>query len=347
MDADVLRILDANYNRAREALRVIEDYARFVLDDADAATAAKQQRHALQEFTNTFGPAALLGARDIANDVGRDTKTPSELQRQVPADIVHAAFGRLTEAARTLGEYAKLTSPDAAAIAETLRYSAYELEQRLVLRGTRRARFRNVRLYVLITATLCQRDWLEVAAAVLRGGAGCLQLREKELPDAELLNRARQLRELTTRHEALLAINDRPDIARLAGADIVHVGQQDLSVKNARRIAGTSILVGKSTHTLEQFEAARAEEPDYLAVGPMFQSPTKPQDHIAGPQTLAQAASRTQIPLVAIGGITADNVAPIMSAGASCICACSAVVSTADPEAAARTLSAAIEDYHA
>ncbi len=296
MDAEALRILDVNLNRAREALRVIEDYARFVLDDADAAEAVKRQRHGLRQIVDAAGADVLLEARDIVGDVGRNAKTARELHRSTAEDVVRAAFGRLSEAARGMGEYGKLLSPTAATAAETLRYQTYELEQRIVLRGTRRARFRSVRLYVLITAELCRNDWLAIAGAALRGGAGCLQLREKRLSDAELLYRARQLRELTAERDALLAINDRPDIAKLAGADIVHVGQDDLAVRDVRRIAGAGILVGKSSHTLEQFEAAMAEEPDYLAVGPMFPSQTKPQDHIAGPQILTEAAKCTQIP---------------------------------------------------
>jgi thiamine-phosphate pyrophosphorylase len=338
VETQALRILDANLNRAREALRVIEDYARFALDDADAARAVKDARHGLRDLVAAIGPDRLLAARDIVNDAGRGLKTGPELQRGSLEEVVQAAFARLSEATRALGEYGKMVAPGAAATAETLRYRAYELEQRIVLRGTLRGRFRAVRLYVLITATLCRRPWLETAEAALRGGAGCLQLREKDLPGGELLNRARQLRALTGQHGALLAINDRPDIARLAAADIVHVGQEDLSVRDARRIAGAGLLVGKSTHTLEQFEAALAEEPDYLAVGPMFASPTKPQPHIAGPETLAAARSRTDLPLVAVGGITVKNAAPLRAAGATCLAVCAAVIGADDPESAARAL---------
>jgi len=337
-ESAVLRILDVNVNRSREALRVIEDYARFGLDDAEAASALKNARHLLRKFVEEVGADRLLSERDVLSDVGRSIRTPDELQRLSMQEVVQAAFVRLTEAARSLSEYAKLISAEAAQAAESLRYAGYELQQRVILRGTCRARFRVVRLYVLITERLCGRPWLEVAEAALSGGAGCLQLREKELPDAKLLRRARQLRELTTRHNALLIINDRPDIARLCGADGVHVGQDDLSVQQARRIAGTALLVGKSTHTPEQFEAALAEEPDYLSIGPMFSSATKPQPHVAGPQTLATAAKRTQLPLVAIGGITAANVAEVVRAGASAVAVCSAVVSSADPAAAAREL---------
>ena len=342
-DAAVMRILDANLNRGREALRVIEEYARFALDDADAAERVKSCRHGLREMAEAAGTQALLTARDIVGDVGRELKTAGELQRASAEDVVRAAFGRLSEAARVLGEYGKLVSPPAAAAAERLRYQSYELEQRLVLRGALRAKFRAVRLYVILTEALCRGGWLETAEAVIRGGAGCIQLREKELPDAELLRRARQLRELTARRDVLLFINDRPDIAKLARADGVHVGQDDLPVHEARRIAGGNVLVGKSTHTLEQFAAAAAEEPDYVAVGPMFPSPTKPQDRIAGPQTLAEAAKRTQIPLVGIGGITPANAAAIIQARASCVCVCSAVIGADDPEAAARSIIRSVE----
>jgi len=343
VETSLLRVLDANLNRAREALRVIEDHARFVLADADAAERVKSARHGLRRIVEAVGADELLAARDILNDVGRDMKAAGELRRASTDDVVRAAFARLAEAARVLGEYGKLVSPAAAETAEKLRYQTYELEQRVVLRATRRARLRGVRLYVILTEALCRCGWHETAEAALRGGAGCLQLREKGLPDAELLRRARRLRELTAKHEALLVINDRPDIAKLSGADGVHVGQHDLPVMEARHVAGANLLVGKSTHTLEQFEAALAEEPDYLAVGPMFASPTKPQDHIAGPGTLARVAGRTQIPIVAVGGIVAANVSQVIEAGAGCVCVCSAVIAADDPEAVAAEIRRRVE----
>jgi thiamine-phosphate pyrophosphorylase len=337
--------MDVNLNRAREALRLIEDHARLVLDDADAALAVKRMRHDLREIVTGVGADCLLAARDIAADVGRDTKTPRELERGTSDDVVRAAFGRLSEAARALSEYGKLVSPSVAAGAESLRYRVYEIEQRIAVRATRRRRFRDVRLCVLLTEALCRGPWLEVAAAAIRGGAGCIQLREKELEAAEILRRAQRLRELTSAHNVLLAINDRPDIARLAGADIVHVGQTDLSVGQARHIVGGAVLVGKSTHTPAQIEAGLAEEPDYLAVGPMFQSGTKPQEHIAGPQTLAAARRATTLPLVAVGGITAESAGRIRAAGADCVAACAAVIAAEDVEASARALYASAAEH--
>jgi thiamine-phosphate pyrophosphorylase len=340
--SDVLRILDVNLNRARESLRVIEDHARFLLDDRDAAAGAKGMRHEIREIVEALGARELLAERDIAGDVGREVKTASEAARLDADDVLAAAFGRLSEAARAIAEYAKLNSPPAVRLAERLRYAGYELEQRITTRGGLRRQFRNVRLYVIVTEALCRRPWLEAAEASVRGGAGCIQLREKSLPDGELLRRARALRALTRETGALLFVNDRPDIARLAQADGVHVGQTDLTVAEVRRIGGGALLVGKSTHTAEQIDAAIAEQPDYIAVGPMFESTTKPQNHVAGVDLLRTAAARTELPLVAIGGITPSRAAACTHAGAACVCACSAVISADDPHAAAAEFRAQI-----
>ena len=198
------------------------------------------------------------------------------------------------------------------------------------------AQFGTVKLYVLLTEALCRGDWYETAEAALAGGARAIQLREKQLTDAELLDRTRRIRELCERREALLIINDRPDIALAAGAHGVHLGQGDLPVSEARRILGDECIIGVSTHTVEQAKAALADLPDYVAVGPMFASHTKPQGHIAGPETLAAVRRLTSLPLVAIGGITLENAA--QCAPASALAVCSAVISVDDVASATREL---------
>jgi thiamine-phosphate pyrophosphorylase len=195
-----------------------------------------------------------------------------------------------------------------------------------------------VQLYVLITRTCCSRDWFETAEAAITGGADCLQLREKDLDGGELLSRARRLNELCRKHGALFIVNDRPDIAVLADADGVHVGQTDMPVVEARRILGPQRLIGISTHNEQQFRAALAGGADYIAVGPMFPSPTKPQDHVPGPDLLALAGRLTDIPIVPIGGITPENAGILRLTGARRVCVCSAVTLAADVTAAARAL---------
>lgn len=340
MTDSTLRILDANLNRLREALRVIEDHARFACDDAASAGGVKELRHELNELRGLLGARGLLAARDVESDVGRTLKTPDELSRASHDDVAAAAFARAAEAARAIDEYSKLVSPEAAARAEALRYRLYALEPRVRLRAAPAARLRSAGLYVIITEALCRRPWRETAEESLLGGAGCIQLREKELTDSELLRRAREIRALTTQYGALFIMNDRPDIARLAGADGVHVGQNDLPLREARRIVGGGMLIGVSTHTIAQFDAALRDEPDYVAVGPMFATRTKPQEHVAGVETLAAVRARTELPLVAIGGIDASNAARVRQAGADVLCVCSAVIQADDPRRAARELGA-------
>ncbi len=198
------------------------------------------------------------------------------------------------------------------------------------------AEFGTVQLYVLLTEALCRGDWYETAEAALAGGARAIQLREKQLADIELLDRARRIRKLCERHEALLIVNDRPDIALAAGAHGVHLGLKDPPVSEARRILGDKYIIGVSTHTVEQAKAALADLPDYVAVGPMFASHTKPQDPIAGPETLAAVRRLTSLPLVAIGGITVENAA--QCAPADVLAVCSAVISVDDVASATREL---------
>lgn len=133
-------------------------------------------------------------------------------------------------------------------------------------------------------------------------------------------------------------LNDRPDIAVLSDADGVHLGQADLPAADARGILGPDRLIGLSTHTAEQLGVALGLMPDYVAVGPMFASTTKPQEHVPGPSLLTLAESATSIPIVPIGGITIDNAGILRQAGARRLCVCSAVIDSDNPQSAARAL---------
>jgi thiamine-phosphate pyrophosphorylase len=180
--------------------------------------------------------------------------------------------------------------------------------------------FAAVRIYALITESSCREPWLDAASAALDGGASALQVREKHQNDNELLKRIELLRPICEQYDAWLILNDRPDLARNSSAHGVHVGQSDATVAAARAQLAPGQIVGVSTHTLDQVDRAILDRPNYIAVGPMFHSETKPQDHIAGPATLDAARSKTRIPLVAIGGIHASNVSRLQSADALAVC---------------------------
>jgi thiamine-phosphate pyrophosphorylase len=327
----IYRILDANFNRAREALRVIEDFARFLLDDAAIAAIAKNFRSQLAQVLQALPADELLAGRDTPGDVGTTLTSPTEQERPDAPAIATAACKRLSEALRTLEEYAKLVAPDQAARLEQMRYASYTLEQRLQHRLAAGERFASVRLYVLLTSRLCRHDVLTTARAVLDGGAQCLQLREKDMPHGQLLKLAEQLRDVTRQRQALFIMNDRADIAALVGADGVHVGQDDLGVASARKLLPLAGLVGKSTHNIAQAKAAVDEGADYIGVGPMFATQTKDAGPLAGLAYMRQVAGEIALPHVAIGGINAENVREVIAAGAKAVAVCSAVISAEDP----------------
>jgi len=336
-DEVTLRILDANANRAREALRVAEDYARFALNSARLARALKELRHRLRERLDAFGlPAeALLAARDTAGDVGTDLTTEPERQRASADDVARAALKRLEEALRCLEEYGKTVSPEAAAGIEALRYATYELE--LQMFHLPRQALAEARLYVLLDPQVAmQHDLCAVGRAALRGGADVLQLRAKRRCDREVLDLARDLRDAAREHDALLLINDRTDVALLADADGVHLGDDDLPIRAARRLLGPDKVIGATTNSPKRAQELEAEGADYIGCGAMFPSSTKPERGVVGPKRLLRVAKAVRIPVFAVGGIALDRLDELTKAGCERVAACAGIIASDDVEATTR-----------
>ena len=342
------RIIDANANRAAEGLRVLEDIARFALDDGELALSVKEIRH---DLTATVGllpiPTGLrLAARDTPGDVGTGVSTEQEMSRVGLHGVAAAAAGRTTEALRALEEMAKvLLDADGAGAIERIRYRVYEVE-RLVRSGLV-PRSRQWRLCVLLTEALCAgRPWEAVAEAAIAGGATCLQLREKALPDRELLVRARRLVEIAAADARVsVVINDRPDVALLANADGVHVGQGDLTPADVRAVAGAGMEVGVSTSCIAEALAAMTAGASSVGLGPMFETTTKRKDRVAGVGYLRAFLADERVshlPHLCIGGIGCSNAALLADAGARGFAVSSAVCGADDPEAVCGSLVAAL-----
>ena len=205
----------------------------------------------------------------------------------------------------------------------------------------RRERLRHARLYLVVEAAAAG-----VVPAALAGGADMVQLREKEADDREVLRAAGELRRACDEHGVLLWLNDRPDLALRAGADGVHVGQDDLPVEQVREAAGPDLLVGLSTHSPEHLDAALASPAgvDQLSVGPVHQTPTKPGRPAAGLEYVRYAARRAaERPWFAIGGIDLDTVDDVLAAGARRVVVVRAIRDAPDPRAAAAALRQALE----
>lgn len=200
-------------------------------------------------------------------------------------------------------------------------------------------RFRGTDLYVVITESFCAgRTALEVLDRVLEAGVGVVQLREKQVDDRELFERARAFRERTRRARALLIVDDRLDVALAAGADGVHLGQRDLPVREARRLA-PGLLIGASSHTPEQAWEAEAAGASYVNIGPIYPTQTKATGIEAlGPEALDRTVPRLGIPFTVMGGIKAHNLGPLIDRGARHLAVVTAVTAAADVAGAAREL---------
>ena len=315
----------------------MEDVARLALDDRGLAADLKALRHDLSRATAELA-ATALPHRDTPGDVGTTLTTAAEQSRESLSIVAVAAGKRAGEAFRVIEETLKTLDGSVATVVKQLRYRLYEHERALTARARPRGRFTSVRVYVLITESACRREWLWTAEQAVAGGADCLQLREPELPSGEVLARARLLRTLCRDKGVMLIINDRPDIAVLSGADGVHVGQGDLSCRDARAIVGDSLVVGVSTHGSGHLRLAWENGADYAGVGPVYPSPTKPRDILPGLTYAREAAWMDLIPTVAIAGITPDNVGEVWATGVTAVAATSSVTQADDPKEVTRAL---------
>lgn len=209
--------------------------------------------------------------------------------------------------------------------------------------SARRERLDRARLYLVAGARPAGRPLADVLAPALAGGVDVFQLREKDAADADLLAAAAVARELCAAAGALFILNDRPDLVVAAGADGAHVGQDDLPIARARDLAGPGALIGRSTHSPAQVDAAHADGADYLGVGPVHATPTKPGRPAVGLDLVTYAAGAATRPWFAIGGIDADTIAAVTAAGAPRAAVVRAITDAADPRAVAAGLRAALE----
>ena len=338
------RLLDANLDRAREGLRVIEDWCRFGLERPDLVSRTKDFRQRLGRCHQ----ASFKLARHTATDPAAGMAHGAQAERQGAAAVVAANCGRVQEALRVLEEFGRGLPGPLAGEAAAIRYGLYDLEVD-VLRaaagpGWRRELLQQCQLY-LVTSPVTNLE--AVVAAALEAGVRLVQYRAKaEAPgaagpmisDQQRLSEARALRQLCARHGALFLVNDRLDLALAVDADGVHLGQDDLPPAIARRLLGPDRLIGRSTNRLEQLHQAVADGCDYVGVGPVNATPTKPGRDPVGLDYVRQAAAVSPIPFFAIGGIDATTLDGALAAGASRVAVVRAITQAADAGAASAAL---------
>ena len=183
-----------------------------------------------------------------------------------------------------------------------------------------------VKLYVIISSNLAKKTILETLQDVIQGGADAIQLREKMMSDNEFFALAKEFKKITSGAKTIFIVNDRAEIAKKVDADGLHIGQSDISVRNARRIIGYNKILGVSTHTIAQARRAQREGADYIGVGPIFYTETKSHEPPVGLDYLKQVKKEITIPFVAIGAITLENLNEVLNAGGSRIAVCSVII---------------------
>jgi len=332
------RIIDASLNRIGEGLRLLEDISRLILNDVDLTQRLKNLRHELVRGSLPLH-RQLLQARDSTGDIGMDLEVSGEeKERELPA-LVIANSRRVQESLRTLEELTKVPGIAPELDSEKFkqaRFNIYTLEQKLLSRLLRQDKKQYISgLYVILdTQALRGRRHSEVARQVISGGARIIQLRDKITMKKKLLPLAQELKEICAEFDVLFIINDYLDIALATGADGLHIGQEDLPVAVARKLLPVDKSLGCSVTTVAQAVKAQAEGADYIGVGAMFPTPSKEKIKVVGLKRLREVKKAVSIPIVAIGGITLDNAAEVMSAGADSIAVISAVLGAKDPEQA-------------
>jgi thiamine-phosphate pyrophosphorylase len=343
---------------------VVEEHCRFALGDRHLTERCKQLRHELTAVISQISAADRHAARETQADVGTAVTTPTESSRQSLAHIATANWQRVEQALRAIEEYGKLLAPNMARQVEALRYRAYTLAKACTTTATSRERLAHARLYILLDGRSSECEFALRAQELIAAGVHIIQLRDKRLDDRTLLARARLLRRVidefaqTDRQEPrppesrtpspeprlpLLILNDRPDLAVLASADGVHLGQEELTVHDARQIVGPEMLVGVSTHNLDQARQAVLDGASYLGCGPTFPSGTKHFDHFPGLEFLRQVAAEIALPAFAIGGITHEILPQVLATGFTRVAVGGAIATSREPAVIVWELLTALE----
>lgn len=319
----VCRILDANLDRAREGLRIVEEWCRFGLNSTELTNECKQMRQTLAQWHDP----QLREARDTPGDPGVELTHPQEAQRENVEGVLQANLCRIEEALRVLEEYGKLYHPQMGEACKQMRYRVYTLDSCLVT-FHRHQQLQDARLYLVTSPS---DRLLEVVEGALQGGLTLVQYRDKNADDTTKIEMGKKLRQLCHRYDALFLMNDRVDLALAVSADGVHLGQQDVPISLARQLLGQSRIIGRSTTNPQEMQRAIDEGADYIGVGPVYDTPTKPGKSAAGLEYVRYAAQHSPIPWFAIGGIDMNRIGDVFSAGAQRFAIVRAIMEAAQP----------------
>lgn len=335
----IFMVIDANFNRAREGLRVIEDSLRFVYKNEMFLKEIKEIRHKFsKEFLKFFPSEKIKISRDIKEDIGKEIDYPEKINFK---KLIETNFLRVEEAIRVLEEYSKIINLSAFKFFHDIRFKIYEIEKKLMTLISRK-RIKVPLLYVILNLREEKEEFLNFAENVIKGKPDIIQLRYKGENSKFFLNIAKELKKMVN-DEIIYLINDRIDISVLCESDGVHLGKKDIDVDDARRIIPEKII-GVSTENLNDIKILKDKDIDYIAIGSIFKSPTKPEKKPIGTEIIKKAKEYLSIPLIGIGGININNAVDVIRNGADGIAVISAVENSQNPQKVIKKLKEVIKE---
>ena len=327
-DLRVFQIIDANLDRAREGLRVLEDWARFGLGGNDFVAKIKNYRQILGK--NHL--EVYKQSRNYIEDQFKGLTHQEQNNRKNPEQIICSNAGRVQEALRVIEEFSRLHNHKLSKIASEIRYEIYSLEIDLLNLSNRKSLEEILKENDLYVITDQKENLLKIIEDILISGVKIIQHRFKKGTDKDNLEEAIQIKNLCKKYNSLFIINDRVDIALASDADGIHLGQDDLDLKTARKLLGYSKIIGISANNKIDISTAIKGGCNYIGIGPIFETVTKKGKKPMGIEKIKTLTKDLNIPWFAIGGVTKNNISYLKRNGFKKVALVSQLMNSEDPK---------------
>jgi len=327
-DTRIYQIIDANLDRAREGLRVLEDWARFGLGK-------KKYVEKVKNFRQILGKNHLevyKQSRNHIEDKCRGLAHLEQIKRKTSEQIISSNAGRVQEALRVIEEFSRPHNNELSKIASEIRYEIYSLEIDLLMLSKHKESEKILKANDLYVITDQRENLLKIIEEILIAGVKIIQHRLKTGTDKDHLQEAIQIKELCKRYNSLFIVNDRVDIALASNADGIHLGQDDLDLKTARKLLGHSKIIGISANNENDVSNALKEGCDYIGIGPVFETATKKDKKPIGIEKVKTLTKDLTIPWFAIGGINTTNISYLRKNGCKKVALVSQLMNSEDPK---------------
>jgi len=327
-DLRINQIIDANLDRAREGLRVLEDWARFGLGENDCVVKIKN----LRQILGKNHLEVYKQSRNHSEDQCKGLTHQEQNKRRTPEQIISSNSGRVQEALRVIEEFSRLSNHDLSKIASEIRYEIYNLELELLNLSKFKKSGSILRENDLYVITDKKENLLEIIEEILIAGVKIIQHRFKTGTDKDNLKEAMQIKNLCQKYNSLFIINDRVDIALASNADGIHLGQDDLDLKTARKLLGHSKIIGVSANNEIDISNALKGGCDYIGIGPVFETSTKKDKKPLGIEKIKNLTKNLNIPWFVIGGVSRNNISHLKRFGFKKVALVSQLMNSEDPK---------------